>query len=677
MRRLNRVLAFAPQERWIRVQAGIRWCDLQRFIDPHGLSIKIMQTYANFTVGGALSVNAHGRYIGQGPLILSVRAITLISADGKKVRATPNEDAELFYGAIGGYGALGVIVEAELDLVENCRLQRVMRKLPTANYVSYFRNSIRNNPKSVFHNADLYPPHYSKVRSQTWVETTEPVTQTNRLMVLRSSFPLERYALWAVTETPFGNWRREWIFDPLFFFRPKVHWRNYEAGYDVAGLEPVSRARTTYVLQEYFVAVNKFDAFVPVMAEILNRYKVNVVNISIRHAYADPGSMLAWAGEEVFAFVLYYKQGVEPYDRARVGVWTRELVDAVLALGGTYFLPYQVHPTADQFNRAFPRAKELFALKRKVDPQFRFRNVLWDTYYAPTHEESPVITAVKTGSEFRDVFGNVGWSDKFYVFLQNVFHLYPEDRIHALINNASSRLTTDEEIYKEVQGRLPKIKPFLGAFTHALPALKKQKREMARQTLELLEGRKAIDGYVEIGSTGRYVSELRKHIRFVGPIYIVNDVAPTNGLGDMMERGQIRKLGTFQLLDYKPVDGKGITPESIDLVTSFIGLHHAPPELLEGFVNSIYRILRPGGLFIVRDHDAGTPQMETFVSLVHTVFSAGLGVPWQTNAREIKYFRSADSWSTYLTEHGFREQGKRLLQANDPSNNTLMCFVKE
>ena len=33
-------------------------------IDPYDLSVKIMQSYANFTVGGTLSVNAHGRRSG-------------------------------------------------------------------------------------------------------------------------------------------------------------------------------------------------------------------------------------------------------------------------------------------------------------------------------------------------------------------------------------------------------------------------------------------------------------------------------------------------------------------------------------------------------------------------------------------------------------------------------------
>ena len=74
MRAFNRVIAFSPVDKTIRVQSGIRWCDIQRFVDPHGLAVKIMQTYANFTVGGSLSVNVHGRYIGHGPLIQIGRA---------------------------------------------------------------------------------------------------------------------------------------------------------------------------------------------------------------------------------------------------------------------------------------------------------------------------------------------------------------------------------------------------------------------------------------------------------------------------------------------------------------------------------------------------------------------------------------------------------------------------
>ena len=66
MREYNKVLSFDREKKEIAVQAGIRWRDIQDYIDPYDLSVKIMQTYSNFTVGGSLSVNVHGRYIGLG-----------------------------------------------------------------------------------------------------------------------------------------------------------------------------------------------------------------------------------------------------------------------------------------------------------------------------------------------------------------------------------------------------------------------------------------------------------------------------------------------------------------------------------------------------------------------------------------------------------------------------------
>ena len=62
---------------------------------------------------------------------------------------------ELFFGVIGGYGALGIVVEIELDLAENKRLRRVDQVMPLTAYWSHFKNQVRNDPKAVFHNAEL------------------------------------------------------------------------------------------------------------------------------------------------------------------------------------------------------------------------------------------------------------------------------------------------------------------------------------------------------------------------------------------------------------------------------------------------------------------------------------------------------------------------------------------
>jgi SAM-dependent methyltransferase len=288
-----------------------------------------------------------------------------------------------------------------------------------------------------------------------------------------------------------------------------------------------------------------------------------------------------------------------------------------------------------------------------------------------------MIHFAKPDSEFKAVFSQTRWHDAFYRFLQSIYRLYPEDRFHSLIKSSCTQFDTDEAIYRHVQRQLPGIKPFHADVTYALPSLFKQKDEMARQTLELLDGRKEVAGYIEIGSTGRYISELRKRLKVREPIFLVNDLAPGWSPVDIVERGGLRKIGGFvPLEDYQPLAAK-LPDAGFELVTCYVGLHHCPLDKLDAFVDSIVRVLSPGGLFILRDHNVPSEEMNAFVSLAHTVFNAGLGVPWDVNRAELRYFRPIEDWVSYLGSRGLHHTGRQLLQANDPSDNLLLAFRKE
>lgn len=380
MRGMNRLVWLRPDERAVRVQSGMRWRQLQQLIDAHGFAVRTMQTYANFTVGGSIAVNVHGRYVGHGPIIHSVRALQLVLADGRVIEASRTENPELFKAAIGGYGALGVITEVELTLDENFRIERQVSRVPLADYPAWFSEHVRQDPASLLHNVDLYPPGFDSGDAITWRRCEQPLTVDRRLQPERGKYLGRRSAIWAITEIPGGDAVRRKIIAPSMLKGPQVVWRNYEASFDIAMLEPFSRSMSTYALEEYFIPVAGFADFRKALGRTLRKHDTDVLNVSIRHSPADAESIMAWARAEVFSFVIYYKQRVLEASQRRVGAWTRELIDAALAHGGTYYLPYQLHATRAQFESAYPRHAEFRAIKDRHDPAGRFSNEMWRKY---------------------------------------------------------------------------------------------------------------------------------------------------------------------------------------------------------------------------------------------------------------------------------------------------------
>ncbi|HSV71021.1 MAG TPA: FAD-binding oxidoreductase [Methylibium sp.] len=382
LRELNGLVWLRPTERTVRVQAGMRWRDLQDHLDPLGLAVSTMQSYANFTVGGSVSVNAHGRYVGHGPVGHSVRALQMVRADGAVVEAGPTVDGELFRAAIGGYGAVGIVTEVELELAENVRIERTVEAVPLDRYVRHVQDRVLGDRSAVLHNADLLPPDFDAPVSVTWrrVGDDRPLTESERLVPRGRSYGLAQNAIWAMTELPGGASLRKSVARPLLAGRPAVKWLNHEASLDVAELEPRTRAISTYALQEYFVAPRHFLPFAQGLARVLRAHDVEALNVSIRHSPADRLSLMAWAPEEVFSFVLYHKQRIHRSARERVARWTRELVELALAHEGRHYLPYQLHATKAQFEAAYPQVARLRQVKQRLDPQGKLSNELWRRY---------------------------------------------------------------------------------------------------------------------------------------------------------------------------------------------------------------------------------------------------------------------------------------------------------
>src|SRR6266568_3398479 len=103
---------------------------------------------------------------------------------------------------------------------------------------------------------------------------------------------------------------------------------------------------------------------------------------SVGSAY---GKALRWDLEKRFGqipLVMLFNQPRTQQADQQMAYMTRELIEAALALGGRYYLPYRLHAAVEQFYRAYPQAQQFFQLKRKYDPEELFQNELYRKYGA-------------------------------------------------------------------------------------------------------------------------------------------------------------------------------------------------------------------------------------------------------------------------------------------------------
>src|SRR5262249_30887639 len=129
----------------LRVQAGARWHDIQTYLHPR-FAVKAMQSTDIFTVGGSIAVNAHGMDHRAGSLGRTVRSMRVMLPDGQIVQVSRTERPELFDLVVGGYGLFGVVLDADLDVVDNALYRSERRIISYKDFPEVFSAELDADP---------------------------------------------------------------------------------------------------------------------------------------------------------------------------------------------------------------------------------------------------------------------------------------------------------------------------------------------------------------------------------------------------------------------------------------------------------------------------------------------------------------------------------------------------
>jgi UDP-N-acetylenolpyruvoylglucosamine reductase len=111
-----RGVSIDPASRTARVQAGALWLEVVEAAAQHGLAALAGSSpdvgVVGYTLGGGVSFLAR-RY---GFAANHVRAVELVTADGRLVRADRENEPDLFWALRGGGGSFGVVTAIEFEL---------------------------------------------------------------------------------------------------------------------------------------------------------------------------------------------------------------------------------------------------------------------------------------------------------------------------------------------------------------------------------------------------------------------------------------------------------------------------------------------------------------------------------------------------------------------------------
>lgn len=374
----------------LHVQSGACWSEVIPYLDARGWSVTVMQSNDSFSVGGSISVNCHGWQHDHAPIASTVEGFRLLKSDGTIVRCTRGENQELFKLVLGGYGLFGVILDVDLRVVRNQRYRVERFVIAADEYVREFEREVHgaHSAGMVYGRLSVAPDGFLEEAILN-VFRIAP-SPDGRLPELADPelVSLKRTIFRGSADSDYGKelrWKAEkrlqQVLDRKFFSRNQLLNESAEVFANRS-------AESTDILHEYFIPPAQFNAFLRRVREIVPRHGGDLLNVTVRNVVRDDDAFLRYADQDLFALVMLFNQSRLPEGETRMATMTRELIDAVLSLGGRYYLPYRLHATVEQFERAYPQSRRFFELKRRYDPDELFQNQFYVRYGQPQFKPS-------------------------------------------------------------------------------------------------------------------------------------------------------------------------------------------------------------------------------------------------------------------------------------------------
>ncbi len=359
----RRVLAAAPEAGTITVEAGISLRDLNEELAARNLALPVLGDIAYQSISGAISTGTHGPGARFRTIADAVVGLRLVTGDGTVLDCSPDHDADVWSAARVGLGALGVLSTVTLRVVPAFDLHAVEEPMAIADVLAQRDELVGGNDHVGlfwFPGSDTAVVKRSNRTDQPRRPRSRRVAWTTDVLMDNVAFGVAcrvarrvPAAARSIVAGAAQKERVEWIDrSDRVFATPRL---------------------VRVVEMEYAIPTDAFTEAFERLSRLVDSVGTPItVPVEIRWTGGDDIPLSHASGRDSAYIAVHVYRGV-PYDHYFQGV------EAIMSsYGGRPHWGKMHFQSAETLAPRYPRWDEFQAVRRRTDPDGRFRNPYLD-----------------------------------------------------------------------------------------------------------------------------------------------------------------------------------------------------------------------------------------------------------------------------------------------------------
>ncbi|KDQ54563.1 hypothetical protein JAAARDRAFT_38243 [Jaapia argillacea MUCL 33604] len=173
--KLCKVIEVNYEKRYVIAESGITLHSLHAELAEHGLAMINVGSISDQTLAGIVTTATHGSGITYGVMSTHVLGLTLLLADGTRMKCSRDEHPDLFMASICGLGSTGLILTIQLEVEPAFRLKETQTSIGFEDGVSRLDELV----PSAEHVRFWWYPQASMLRVSSLNRTIEPYNRSS------------------------------------------------------------------------------------------------------------------------------------------------------------------------------------------------------------------------------------------------------------------------------------------------------------------------------------------------------------------------------------------------------------------------------------------------------------------------------------------------------------------